>query len=252
MTLTLNYPAAGRGSFATNAHLGGTLNARGTGPGPYYRAPASLNARMPGLIGALAVRHGLACDINSYAVYKAVAALQSVFGANPDGILGKDSHAAICSWQKTRGLYVDGVIGPKSCRAIYMPLIVEAVMHADPFHFDVLRGIVVGTISVESAFDLGAVGVSTPKDLGIAQINGPAHPTMSADARLDPDIAITWMVGFVEGNLRALEFDVPAAILAYNLGRTGARYWVQAGRPQWFRGVDTSAYIRKIQEAGII
>jgi len=248
MTLTLVY-AVGRGSFATNAQLGGTLSANGLTAGPYYRAPAG-NMAMPGIVAANAVRNGSTCSINEYAVYAAVKALQPHFGATPDGILGPRSDAAIKTWQKARGLAADGVIGPKSTRFIFEPVAIEAATALNSGHTDAVRRIVVGTISVESSFDPGAVGVTTPQDLGLAQINGPAHPAMSVDVRLDPVAAIKWMAGFVLGNLEEFGWNQDAAILAYNLGRTGARYWLEAGQPQWFRGTDTAAYIQKIKLAG--
>jgi len=246
MTFTLTYPTVGRGSFATNAKLGGTLSADGKTPGPYYRAPGGPGVPMPGLIGALAVRGGTTCDINAYAVHRAVKALQPHFGATPDGILGPRSDAAIKAWQKARNLVADGIIGPKSTRFIFEPIAIEAATALNTGHADMVRRIVVVTITVESAFDLGAVGVTTPQDLGVAQINGPAHPSMSVDARLDPVVAIEWMATFIEGNLKEFGWDQAAGILAFNLGRTGVRYWIEAGRPQWFRGTDTTAYVSKI------
>jgi len=249
VTLTLAYPAVGRGAWPSSG-LGGTLNVAGTRPGNYYRAPTISAVTMPGLVGALAVRLGTSCDINDYAVHRAVMALQPYFHAVPDGILGTATSLAIRAYQKAHGLAMDGAIGPATCRSIFEPLVTEAAVHLDTPHAVLLRTIAIGTISIESGFDLGAVGVDTPQDLGIAQINGPAHPSMSAAARLDPAIAIPWMVAFVDDHLVEFRYDVDPAIAAYNLGVSGAWAWVNAGRPQWYRGRDVQAYVAKIKEAG--
>lgn len=245
--IKLTYPPVGRGAWPASG-LGGTLNVAGTRPGSYYRAPTIAGVRMPGLTGALAVRLGISCDINDYAVHRAVMALQPHFNAYPDGILGPATSLAIRAYQKAHNLAMDGAIGPATCRAIFEELVVEAAAHLDTLHAVLLRKIAVGTISIESGFDPGAVGVDTPRDLGIAQINGPAHPSMSAAARLDPAIAIPWMVAFVDDHLREFRYDIEAAIAAYNLGVAGAWAWVNAGRPQWYRGRDVQAYVAKIKE----
>jgi Putative peptidoglycan binding domain/Transglycosylase SLT domain len=252
MSFVLVYPPAGRGAWPSSG-LGGTLNAGGTKAGSYYRAPAVSSMRMPGLAGAIAVRSGTACSINDYAVHRAVQALQPKFGItgdDADGILGPGTSQAIRYYQRTHGLLVDGAVGPATCRALFEPAVIEAAFEADSSHAGTLRTIVVGTMTVESGFDPGAVGVETPRDLGIAQINGPAHPSMSVDARLDPAIAIPWMVRFIDDNLKSFEYDVDAAIAAYNLGVSGSWAWVKAGYPQWYRGRDVHAYVTKIKEAG--
>jgi hypothetical protein len=249
VTFTLTYPALGRGAWPASG-LGGTLNVAGTRPGNYYRAPTIAGVKMPGLTGALAVWHGTSCDINDYAVHRAVLGLQPYFGAVPDGILGPATSLAIRAYQKAHGLAMDAAIGPATCRTLFEQIAVDASERMDAAHANMLCGIVVGTISIESGFDLGAVGVDTPQDLGIAQINGPAHPSMAAASRLDPAIAIPWMTWFIDGNLREFRYDIDAAIAAYNLGVAGAWAWVRAGSPQWFRGRDVRAYVAKIKKAG--
>lgn len=249
MTFTLVYSAQGRGAFP-HTGLGGTLDYRGVLPGPYYRAPAAGSAyKMPGLTGALAVRLDLPCGVNDYAVHSAVKALQPFFGTTADGIFGVGTAAAVSAYQTRNGLTVDGVVGPQTCRSLFLPLVSNAATRADTAHVGVLTRIATGTMIVESQVDPGAVGVTTPEDLGIAQINGPAHPTLSVDTRLDPAQAIPWMVDFIDGNFKAMEYVERDAVFAYNAGVGGARSWVKAGRPDVWNGIAVKAYIDKILSA---
>lgn len=247
--MTLVYPpkGGGRGNFATNAQLGGTLNVRGDGPGPYYRAPVASGIPMPGLIGALAVRRGTgSCNINDYAVYMAIRALQDKIGATVDGILGKNSDAAIRAYQKTKGLYVDGLIGPKTCKLMFEPLVIASVQALNRNFEGPMMMMSKGHMWVESGYDPGAVGEYDPQDLGPG-LNGTHNPEMSADYRLTPATAIPAMVKIVDANIFALKFDFDAAILAYNIGRGGAASWVKNGRPAQFLGVFPYVYINKVK-----
>lgn len=246
MVFSLTYPTTGRGSFTTNAQLGGTLNVKGDGPGPYYRAPASPSVRMPGLTGALALRNATACSINDYAVHMACKALQAKVGTDPDGILGPNSDKLIKAYQVGRSLVADGVIGPMTCKLMFDPLIEAAVLALDRHHGAAMMWMSKGHMWVESGYDPGAVGVTTPQDLGPG-LNGEHNPDMSADFRLTPATAIPAMVKIVDGNIFALKFDFDAAVLAYNIGRGGATSWKRAGKPARFMGVDTYAYINKVK-----
>lgn len=249
MTFSLTYPTKGRGNFATNAQLGGTLNVKRDGPGPYYASPANPGVRMPGLTGALAVRNGTSCDVNDYAVHMACKALQKEVGVKADGILGPNSNDAIRAYQTRNGLYIDGLIGPKTCRLMFEPLVIAAVAELNRTFEGPMMMMCKGHMWVESGYDPGAVGESTPKDLGPG-LNGDANPEMSAEFRLTPATAIPAMVKIVDGNIFAARFDFDVAILAYNIGRGGASSWVKAGRPARFLGVDTYVYINKVKEAG--
>jgi soluble lytic murein transglycosylase-like protein len=245
MVFALAY-GTGRGAFPTNG-IGGTLNYDGTGPGPYYRSHAHDQMKAPGLVGALSLRYTRMCSINDYAVFAAVRALQPFFRAVPDGILGPNTAKAISDYQLKNNLMVDAVIGPQTCRSLFRPIVAYAAKQRDPVHLDLLSHIAIGTIATESEFDPGAVGVTTPQDLGIGQINGEWHPDLSVDERLDPTKAITTVVGFVQDNLMHFGYDQDAAIAAYNLGTSGAHYWLDAKRPRMWKGADIWAYIAKIK-----
>lgn len=238
MTAILTYPDRGRGAWNYKG-VGGTISADGTAPGRWFRAPAT-GSNLPriGLTGYRANRDSTECNINDYATYRAVIALQREFGETQDGIWGPQTDLKIKAWQKNHGLTADGVYGRLTARKLWTPYIERYSAEVDST-FDGLARVARGHIAWESDFDIAAVGVLTPQDLGIGQINGPAHPSLSADDRLDPRIALRWIVEFVDGNLRYFNYNVRDGVAAYNLGRGGATQWIAAGRPDvWTRTVN--------------
>lgn len=255
MTFKITYPTKGRGAWPSSG-TGGTINFAGTKPGSYYRAPApGSGLEMIGLKGARAVKNGTSVSINDYATYKAVQAYQEFFDATPDGIWGPKTDLSVKAWQKKNGLVADGVLGPKTSKAIFKSMAEKAATSVNPAHPE-LKKMVIGHISYESGWDAGAVGGLTPADLGLGQINGPAHPDMSEDERLDPEQAILWVARFVNSNLVAFNYSVRDAVAAYNLGQGGARSWIKAGRPDSFvnsagRTVEVKRYIDNVLSLGV-
>jgi peptidoglycan hydrolase-like protein with peptidoglycan-binding domain len=49
----------------------------------------------------------------------AVKLIQAVVGATPDGVFGSATDRRVRAWQKTRGMHVDGVVGPVTWRAMF-------------------------------------------------------------------------------------------------------------------------------------
>ena len=241
--MNINYPAYGRGAWNVSGE-GGTLDVKGLRPGPYYRAPAAGSMmRMPGLTAALALRVGAQVNVNDLAVYYAVKGLQQKIGAADDGILGPKSEAAIKAWQKSHSLVPDGVPGPKTFRAMFK----DDARKAASQYGEKVEYMLLGHVGHESSWDLGAVGYSTPDDLGLCQISGRWHPELSAEFRFTPSKSLEWSAAFVKGNLDYMKGDLDAGILAYNLGKGGATQWVRAGRPDKFYGVSTYTYIESVK-----
>lgn len=244
MAVTLIIPSAGRGAWRG---VGGTLNGAGTAPGPYYRAPgAGASVAMPGLAGYRAVKAGVPVDVNDYAVYRAVQALQVELNLVADGLFGNDTATRLKAWQTLHGLTPDGVLGPTSAGLLWRGL-TETLVRSSTITPTVLP-IACGHLQWESAWDAGAVGSFTPQDLGLGQINGLAHPTLTPEFRTNPRTAIPFVAGLVMDNLNAMGNERDA-IAAYNLGITGARRWVAAGRPQFVGATDVWQYIAEVQKA---
>lgn len=238
--LQLTYPTPGRGAWSS---IGGTLSSDGTKPGTYYRSPAG-TMKMPGLAGYTAVQQDGSIDINSYAVYMAVKGIQREVGVTEDGLFGPATGAAVSSWQIRHGLESDGVFGPTTARTMFRAVALTIARNASPNL--AVTELVFGHVGFESGWDPGAVGYVEPRDLGLGQINGPAHPELTPSFRLSPRPALAYVANFVLNNLESMLWIARDAIAAYNLGVGGARAWVSAGRPAEFKGVNVAGYINGV------
>lgn len=85
------------------------------------------------------------------------------------------------------GSQVDGVVGPTTSKAMFRDLVTwfSAINNVPPEH-------VWGMTSLESAFDPGAVGYTTPTDRGLCQINLVAHPNVTVEQAFDPTYALNY------------------------------------------------------------
>lgn len=133
-------------------------------------------------------------DVNYQAVNLAVKAIQSranAYGYSPalivDGIFGKETADGVRVMQHELGIGVDGVVGPATAKAAFKDLLIwfGGVHHvpASQLH---------GFIMLESGYDPGAVGVTTPSDRGLNQINLSAHPNITVEQAFDPTFSIDY------------------------------------------------------------
>lgn len=243
----------GRGAWPVSG-LGGTLQANkgtgGTKPGPYYMLAVSPSVQVGAGAGVSSA------DLSARAVNYGVRAIQraiSRFGGTNlliDGVYGPATTKAVTAWQAKQPAAANtgvwGGVGQDSAKALFAPwlrLVVED-------HFEVLYGI----ITVESTWDPGAVGYYDPNDLGLAQINGPANPSLPESARFDPDVAFSNAYTRLVLALNYFHGDLRTAIASYNLGLGGAAAWKKAGSPDLWTPVgatqrDVGAYVDKILNA---
>lgn len=219
----------GRGAWNTKG-VGGTKAYKDeTKPGPYYYLG----------VGAKPVDRLRTND--EYAVYRAVKAYQEALnrriGANlvVDGLYGPVTLAAVTKFQTLHVKAVGtvwGGIGPETSRAL---LISDLRKVANASTNDlIIPKVIAGTVKHESLWDAGAVGVADDRDLGLAQINGAAHPTMTKAQRLDPLVAFKFVVTYYENALSLLDNNLRDAVASYNLGIGGAQRWISQGRPEWY------------------
>lgn len=252
------YPKAGRGAWSA---VGGTLSLDGRNPGSYYRAPASGKYDdMPGATAHKALKAGTPVEINSFAVFMGVRAIQAQLGVKPDGLFGGDTGAAVKAFQAkypARCGVADGIVGPRTSRALFERLLSAACAGRTTAALT-LEFLVRGHVGHESSWDPGAVGWVTPQDLGLGQINGPSHPDMDEVERLTPGVSLPWVATFVDGNVVAMKGVLDDGIAAYLLGVSGARTWVKLGRPAvWVRSnadgdtisTDVADYIADVRRA---
>lgn len=219
----------GRGAWPVNG-LGGTLQANkttgGTKPGPYYMLAVRPSAQVGS--GGLGSTDAQVRAVN-YGVRAIQRAISRFAGTNLliDGIYGPVTSKAVRDWQAKQPASANtgvwGGVGQDSAKALFGPWLKLVV----PNHFEVLYGI----ISQESTWDPGAVGYTDPNDLGLAQINGPANPSLTEADRFDPDVAFANAHARLTLALSRFSGDLRTAVASYNLGLGGASSWKRAGSP---------------------
>ena len=225
----------GRGAWP-NSGAGGTRAFKTSNkPGPYY------------YLGSGSLKPGDSVD--NFAVREAVKAYQRALnrrtGSKIDvtGVYNTATRVAITNFQQANSkmLTVWGGIGPDTSFLLLYPDLVNAVKKdADSRLTPVIAS---GLIRHESSWDAGAVGYVDPTDLGLAQINGPSHPDLTARDRLHPQTAFEFVIAymnraiahfFAEHPRRSDANNMRDAIASYNLGIGGADRWISQGRPQWY------------------
>jgi hypothetical protein len=237
----------GRGAW-NNSGAGGTKAFKdATRPGPYYY---------------LGSGQWQDTSDDTYAVHHAVKAYQRALNRrlgvawdlSVTGFYTPPMVDAVTQFQKKHSdeLTVWGGIGPDTSRLLLYPDLVATVNKKG--HAPLTSEVVSGLIRHESSWDAGAVGYVDPHDLGLAQINGPAHPQLSKAERLRPVVAFEFVVSYMNNALTDLSGNLRDAIASYNLGLGGVQDWINQGRPQMFtpRGNtsarDLWAYIDSVLE----
>lgn len=134
-------------------------------------------------------------DTNYQAVHLGVKAIQrrinSYGGYSPavveDGTYGPETAEAVKWLQGRLGVGVDGVVGPTTARAMFKDLL---LWYGGVYHVPASQ--LHGFVMLESGYDPGAVGVVSPADRGLNQINENAHPDVSDEEAFDPFFSIDY------------------------------------------------------------
>jgi len=231
--------------------VGGTLEWDGKTPGRYYCLAAP---GMP-LVGSGGWKSK---DPNERAVHGAVLAIQRALNRRLrdkleiTGVFDSSTAQAASQFRRAIGQDGWGGIGPFTAKSLWLPEL-QAQCHRrgiEQWH------VVCGVIQNESAWDPGAVGYVKPVDIGLAQINGDAHPDMTERERLSPTFAFGFVISYLLNAMRALDGNLDHAIASYNLGITGARRWIKEGCPEMYQPPgsvprNVPAYIARIKSACI-
>jgi hypothetical protein len=246
-------PAGPRGRSAwPKAGGGGTLEWDGRTVGRYYCLAA------PGMpvVGSGGWKSK---DGNERAVHGAVLAIQRAatrrgYAVPRSGVYDTATRSAVRRFRReVMGETTDtwGGVGPSTAKALLMP---DLRRICKDNGLTTQWTVVCGVVQNESAWDPGAVGYVKPVDIGLAQINGDAHPDMSEKERLDPIFAFTFIVNYLRNAMKALDGNIDYAIASYNLGITGCKRWIAAGCPEMYTPPgsvprNVPAYIDRIKHA---
>ncbi len=153
---------------------------------------------------------------------------------NPDSLqFGNFVRDRVKEFQTANGLEVDGVIGPKTSKALWKPLVLKAEEASN-----IPDNLVCKKTGLESGWDPAAVGVVDLRDRGLNQINSGAHPEVSDEQAFSPFFSLAWAAGYLADHYSVTK-DWDAALAAYNVGLFYAKRWLQAGKPA--EGVFTSS-----------
>jgi hypothetical protein len=173
------------------------------------------------------------------------------YGLAVTGVFDTTTRNAASRFRTSIGEDGWGGIGPATAKALLLPDL-KAVCTSKGLGDN--WQVVCGVVQNESAWDPGAVGYIKPVDIGLAQINGDAHPDMTEKERLDPIFAFTFICNYLRNAMKALDGNIDHAIASYNLGITGCKRWIAAGCPEVYTPPgsvprNVPAYIDRIKSA---
>jgi peptidoglycan hydrolase-like protein with peptidoglycan-binding domain len=241
----------GRGAWPSDGRGGTRKNP--TTPGKHYLLAQGFDT--VGIAAVLRFLDGQAIPLDELAVNKGVLAIQRLVNAcegvsakvPEDGLFGAKTDAGVREVQRLGSVPADGVVGPTTMKT----LLLLPIMKAAAGRWQAVYGL----LQNEGGWDPGAVGYIDSNDLGLAQVNLIAHPTVTVEQAFDP----FWAIGFINGYLanaeKYLAGNARDSILSYNLGIGGTRQWIAAGRPRlwtppWSKVErDTTAYVDRILAA---
>lgn len=190
-------------------------------------------------------------NVNYEAVNYGVRAIQSrinSYGYSPalivDGQLGSRTGAGIMWIQKKLGLTADGQAGPATCKALWRDLILwyAGINGVPASHLH-------GFMALESTFDPGAVGYTTPSDRGLSQINLVAHPNVTVQQAFDPHFSINYTADRLatareKYKGKTVDLMIKCSIAQHN-SPVAANTWYQTGSPP---NEKIEAYVKLVLE----
>lgn len=248
-----NFTQRGRGAWPGNGR-GGTLNFK-KGPGPYYLL--GRDWQTPGLAAVLRFVDGQQIPFDELAVHYGVKAIQQLLNdcegiddIKVDGIFGQTTSNLVKEFQKRASIAPDGIVGRTTMKnLLFLPLL--RTSNQQSFDWRPVWGI----LESEGNWDPGAVGSMDDDDLGLAQVNVNAHPSVTTEQAFDPMWALNFIVGYLKNASTHFDGNIRDTVASYNLGITGAKQWIADGRPDiwqpsWSKFSRTpNGYINQILDA---
>lgn len=139
---------------------------------------------------------------------------------------GKYADIACKAFQKSHGLLVDGVLGPKTARAMFHKRFL-----AFEDQFGIPNNLLTKIKTLESSNDPVAQGYVDLDDEGLMQINLHFHPEITTEFAWDPAECGPWGGSQLASSITYCDHDLDGGVAAWNIGRFYARQWVRAGKP---------------------
>lgn len=182
--------------------------------------------------------NGRSCSVSNvdavtqdlWAVNRGVLAIQQLLGmdyTSGPGLFGPKTYAAVLAFQTSMVPPADGLVGRNTMRAL-----LRGPVGALEKQRGIPRRLLWGIVGAESSWDPGAVGNTTPYDVGLAQINLKVNTTVTAEQAVTPAFALEWtaakMAAAQATYLRSYACPVPlawdAAALAHHAPAWGRQY----------------------------
>jgi len=219
----------GRGAWPSDGR-GGTLK-NSTTPGKYYMLGQGWGT--PGLSAVLRFIDGQPVPLDELAVHHGVKTIQRLLNectglgvtVKVDGIFGASTDAAVRKLQKIGSIKQDGIVGQSTMKTLLFLPVTKRSKTDDEWHA------VWGILTFEGGWDPGAVGYADKNDLGLAQVNTVAHPTVTIEQAFDHNWAIDFIYNYLYNAGKYLGDNIRDQVASYNLGIGGTRQWIAAGRP---------------------
>lgn len=138
--------------------------------------------------------------------------------------IGESADVVIRYFQQSKGLTVDGVVGPSTAEALFAALIAQSeATKKIPSRW------AAKIVKLESAEDPGAIGWADPNDKGLCEINVLIRSITVAEA-FDPSFAIPYLCADLASAYAGFK-DWEAAVASWNTGGYWAGKWLAADKP---------------------
>lgn len=143
-----------------------------------------------------------------------------------DGVYGSRTRTAVRAFQLAVGLQADGIVGPKTARALFRPFVEDAERKLSiPDH------LLHGQVALESAYDPGAEGRVDDRDRGLCQINSRWFPEMTDELCYGrPRVVINWSGSRLRSAYDGLGVPSWDPAIAHHNNPGWAQDWAETGK----------------------